>query len=238
MELTVAAAAIGALVVAAYFGGKERLRRALAGAAAAGVAFVFISRWVSGGSVPLGPYGTGLLFVFASACAGALARRSVAAFASAAGAGALVLWAALTRAPEGQVPCAGSFLLLPHAAAFMAGYALLLAAAAAAGASFAWKKKERKLADAVRAPSQLSLAFLAAGTVIAAFAARAAWGEYWAWDAKEAAALAPVALLAAARIVGAHTPAGRKLLLAAAATAALAYFAVGFFPASKVSLHP
>ncbi len=235
--IALALAAVAALVVAAYFGGRERLRRALAGGAAAAVAAVFISFWARAGSPPAGFYGTGILFAFAAACAALSSRRFLATFASAAGALALVLWAVLAGPPEGEAARA-TWRFIPHAAAFMAGYVFLLAAASAAGASFAWKKKERELAEDARLASHLALAFLAAGAVLGAFAARAAWGEYWTWDAQESAALVPLALVAASRIAGAHTPAGRKLLIVAGVAAAPGYFALGWLPASSTSLHP
>lgn len=239
MGVALTATAVAALVFAAYFAGKTRLRRVLAGVAAAALAAVFVWSWAREGRAPAGFYGTGLLFAFASACTALFAGRPVARSASAGGALALVLWAAFARPPAEEPGCAG-YLLLAHAASFMAGYALLLAAAVCAGASLArrYKKHERELTERARSASHLALAFLALGTVLGAFAARAAWGEYWTWNAKEAAILVPVALLAAARIAGARTSSGRKLVLVAAAAAALAYFAVGFFPASRTSPHP
>ena len=239
MGMTILSAlGVTALVVAAYFAGKERLRRALAGGAAGIIAVIFIWSWLREGRAPAASsYGMGLFFAFASACIAAAADRLLATFASATGATVLVLWAVLAVPREGTAGCAGLSVVL-HAAAFMAGYASLAAAAAAGGTSLRWKNKESDLAECARLAARVALAFLAGGAVLGAFLARAKWGEYWAWDVKEAASLVPLALVAASGAARAQTRAGRKLVLLAAAAAAAGYFALGFLPASNLSLHP
>lgn len=136
------------------------------------------------------------------------------------------------------MPALQSAWFIPHVAVYMLSYAVLAAAlAVAAGALFG---RPQRMASADRLV-RIGSALLVAGMLMGAVWARQAWGDYWAWDAKESWA-ATTWFLTLVYIHFRRRYPGRlrwaALLLAAAFLALqITWYGVGWMPAAKKSLH-
>ncbi|WP_418981883.1 cytochrome c biogenesis protein CcsA [Alistipes sp.] len=139
---------------------------------------------------------------------------------------------------ETLMPALQSAWFVPHVAIYMLAYAVLAAALAVAVASLA--HRPRLLADADRL-TRIASALLILGMLSGAVWARQAWGDYWAWDAKESWAAATWLLTLAYIHFRRHRPTAHRTAVALLAVAFLAlqvtWYGVNYLPAAKKSLH-
>lgn len=136
------------------------------------------------------------------------------------------------------MPALQSAWFVPHVAVYMLAYAVLAAAVAVALASLF--RRSGLLADADRL-TRIGSALLILGMLSGSVWARQAWGDYWAWDAKECWAAATWLLTLAYIHFRLHRPAAHRsavaLLLAAFLALQVTWYGVNYLPAAKKSLH-
>lgn len=136
------------------------------------------------------------------------------------------------------MPALQSAWFVPHVAVYMLAYAVLAAALAVALASLFWRPG--LLADADRL-TRIGSALLILGMLSGSVWARQAWGDYWAWDAKECWAAATWLLTLAYIHFRLHRPAAHRtavaILLAAFLALQVTWYGVNYLPAAKKSLH-
>lgn len=136
------------------------------------------------------------------------------------------------------MPALQSAWFVPHVAVYMLAYAVLAAALAVAAAALF--RRPALMADADRL-TRIASALLILGMLSGAVWARQAWGDYWAWDAKENWAAATWLLTLAQIHYRRHRPAALRtaflLLLAAFLALQVTWYGVNYLPAAKKSLH-
>lgn len=136
------------------------------------------------------------------------------------------------------MPALQSAWFVPHVAVYMLAYAVLAAALAVASASLF--RRPGLLADADRL-TRIGSALLILGMLSGSVWARQAWGDYWAWDAKECWAAATWLLTLTYIHFRLHRPAAHRtavaLLLAAFLALQVTWYGVNYLPAAKKSLH-
>lgn len=136
------------------------------------------------------------------------------------------------------MPALQSAWFVPHVAVYMLAYAVLAAALAVALASLF--RRPGLLADADRL-TRIGSALLILGMLSGSVWARQAWGDYWAWDAKECWAAATWLLTLAYIHFRLHRPAAHRtavaILLAAFLALQVTWYGVNYLPAAKKSLH-
>lgn len=139
---------------------------------------------------------------------------------------------------ETLMPALRSGWFVPHVAVYMLAYAVLAAATAVAAAALF--RRPRLMADADRL-TRIASALLILGMLSGAVWARQAWGDYWAWDAKESWAAATWLLTLAYIHFRRRRPAAHRTAFALLLTAFLAlqvtWYGVNYLPAAKKSLH-
>lgn len=261
MSTLLLAVAFGAHVAAAALWwtfarrGDPRSRDRAAQAFAAGMALTTLLiawRWMEAGRAPFRTrYESLLLFALSSQAALLLVRRAggalLACFASLAIAGLLLL-ALLRRDLEvTQLPPAlQSPWFVPHVVAYFAGYGTLLVAALASAVVLLGER--RVGAEAASQASALLPGFLrsgfllvSAGMVMGAIWAKAAWGDYWAWDPKECQALVGWLVYAlwfhARRLPGWSERRTAWLAIAGFAVVLFGYLGLHLLPTAETSAH-
>ncbi|WP_418990606.1 cytochrome c biogenesis protein CcsA [Alistipes sp.] len=136
------------------------------------------------------------------------------------------------------MPALQSAWFIPHVAVYMLSYAVLAAAlAVAVGAQFGRPQLMEPADRLVRIGASL----LILGMLMGAVWARQAWGDYWAWDAKESWAAATWLMTLVYIHFRKRYPRriGWAAVVLAAAFVALqiTWYGIGWMPAAKKSLH-
>lgn len=136
------------------------------------------------------------------------------------------------------MPALQSAWFIPHVAVYMLAYALMAAALVTAVVSL--RHRPELLTDADRL-TRIGSALLILGMLSGAVWAKQAWGNYWAWDAKESWAAVTWLLAIAYLHFRARRPAAHKaavlLLTLTFVALQITWYGVNYLPAAKKSLH-
>lgn len=136
------------------------------------------------------------------------------------------------------MPALQSAWFVPHVAVYMLAYALMAAGLLLAAAAFGSRDSLREKGDAL---TRIGSALLILGMLMGAVWAKQAWGNYWAWDAKENWAAVTWLLYLAYIHFRYRFPACAKTAFATLLVAFLAlqitWYGINYLPAAKKSLH-
>lgn len=136
------------------------------------------------------------------------------------------------------MPALQSAWFFPHVAIYMLSYAIMAAALAVAAASLLRHKEMLGAADRL---VRIGSALLILGMLSGAVWADRAWGNYWAWDAKESWAAVTWLLSLSYIHFRLRRPTSRKAAVALLAVTFLAlqitWYGIKYMPSSKKSLH-
>lgn len=134
-------------------------------------------------------------------------------------------------------PALRSLWFVPHLIVYMIAYSLMAISLVCAFLSLFWSRASTSLARSLLSSSS---ALLLIGMLCGAVWAKAAWGDYWTWDAKECWAAVTWILT----LVGSHLPMRRErsvafavLVLVCFLSIQITWYGVNYLPAAKESLH-
>lgn len=136
------------------------------------------------------------------------------------------------------MPALQSAWFVPHVAVYMLAYAVMAAGLAVAAASLF---RRPALLDAADKLTRIGSALILLGMLMGAVWAKQAWGNYWAWDAKESWAAVTWLLYLGYIHLRLWRPAWRMraviLLTAAFLALQITWYGIHLMPAAKKSLH-
>ncbi|MEG1623228.1 MAG: cytochrome c biogenesis protein CcsA [Alistipes sp.] len=136
------------------------------------------------------------------------------------------------------MPALQSAWFIPHVVIYMVAYALMAAGLLLGAVALGGRTQLLAQADTL---TRIGAALLILGMLMGAVWAKQAWGNYWAWDAKECWAAVTWLLYLAYIHFRLHAPTRLKtaftLLFVAFLTLQITWYGINYLPAAKKSLH-